>query len=726
MENNPHSLTEQLIMDRQGVLLRTFYKTILAITAANLVLLAFLPGYVPASELSTATALVSNMVAIRFIGVLYWLVQKGYVVISIAGAIFLTAAFGLYTVFIGYNLDPQLLATLYLPVCVAGMLPRRRHFWMVYALNVGLLLTSLWLVANFQNSDVTSRTVLTALLILTVLALLVDLLSNAFRTTLRNTFSQQVELRQAEERLTQLDSELELAVNEQRRAESFTDRSNQVGNLPLEALEAGSISIDGDRVELSEGFATRYNIAPATSVVALQELIEEKDRDRFTQFIQRSLSANDRTTADFQLSGNTSLYWRLILEPESSTLLKGIAMEITSQLIEKQAHLSPDASLFESQKLESMGTMAGAIAHDFNNLLHVIQLNADLAGRAMNPDSKPAIYLERLMTTVKRAAELCSELLAYSGRGQYVMAPFSTDQLLDEMRSLAATSPANGVTVELTSDESSSIVNGDLSQIRQIVVNLVNNAREAVGDRPDGQINLRVETHDYDAVHFENDGFVEKLPPGRYVCILAEDNGDGMESDLQKKIFDPFFTTNDTRHGMGLSAVLGIVRGHQGTIQIESSPGSGTRFTVLLPLSELPDASLAEGVQEQPNQMSNLILFADDEADIRDLADAVMTQAGFSVIGAADGREAVEIFKERHEELRLVILDLTMPNKTGLEAYLEMSEIDSSVPVVFSSGFNATELMDQLPQKTQASFLKKPYRADDLHTFVTNIIGPLH
>ena len=162
-----------------------------------------------------------------------------------------------------------------------------------------------------------------------------------------------------------------------------------------------------------------------------------------------------------------------------------------------------------------------------------------------------------------------------------------------------------------------------------------------------------------------------------------------------------------------------------GTIQIESSPGSGTRFTVLLPLSELPDASLAEGVQEQPNQMSNLILFADDEADIRDLADAVMTQAGFSVIGAGDGREAVEIFKERHEELRLVILDLTMPNKTGLEAYLEMSEIDSSVPVVFSSGFNATELMDQLPQKTQASFLKKTYRADDLHTFVTNIIGPL-
>lgn len=298
------------------------------------------------------------------------------------------------------------------------------------------------------------------------------------------------------------------------------------------------------------------------------------------------------------------------------------------------------------------------------------------------------------------------------------------DKLVSDMKNLLDISVQKGVETEFVSDKSGSMIQGDITQIRQVVMNLITNAGEAV-DSANGHITLTVASRECDENYFSEHHFIEDINPGRYVCITVEDNGVGMDDTTSKRMFDPFYSTQETGHGLGLSAVLGIIRGHDGSIEVNSALGEGTTTTLLLPLQETESA--ADSDDPQPDHVTSpkgTILFADDETEIRQLANVVLAGHGYKIIGAQDGQQAIDIFRDHHEQLQLVILDLMMPKKTGLEAHLEISAIDSSVPVVFSSGFNENEALEQLPPKTQSRFLKKPYLAQDLKQLVEDILGP--
>lgn len=725
MEETEYELPEQLILARQANLLRTFYKFTGGLTVIALLLIALLPGFATSEEV--LEPFIRNLFVALTIGLLYWLVEKDRVLASIIGTIVACGFFACYSIFMESPGNMQMMTLIVFPVCVAGLLPRRSQFWLVYVCNFILMLFTFWLIINYRGVVIENRSLVTVGLLLTLVALLIDVLSSSYRESLSKTFSQLLEIQKNREKLVKLDADLETAVSERMRAETVSTLLAQTGRLALEAAGAGAIVIDIDSndIDITQDFLKDYGFTDhPRNLEELVACIHMSDRTRFKALIEQNLSAHERLEGDFRIDTKHSVYWMFVLEAEAERKLQGIVVDVTNRVLEQQRRYAEEDKAHESQRLESLGMLAGAIAHDFNNLLHVIMLNADLARNHLNADSKSAVSIDRLMTTVNRAAELCSELLAYSGRGHFTIEPFDAEQLVGEMKNLLEISTPKGVAIEMSTDGSNPTINGDITQIRQVIMNLITNAGEAIGNRPDGLIRIAVATQDYDRSDLELKRFIEDVEPGKFVSIIVEDNGAGMDPSTIKRMFDPFFSTKETGHGLGLSAVLGIVRGHQGTISVESSVEAGTSISTLFPLDQnsqqrvIPAAASPQAVPSQ-----GLILFVDDEEEIRDLGSTVLNECGYSVIEASNGQEAIDIFTDRHEELRLVIIDLMMPHKTGLEAYFEISEIDKSVPVVFSSGFNESELLQQLPPKTRAAFLKKPYLANDLSTFVESIIG---
>ncbi len=721
---------DDLILARQAELLRTFFKTVAALTFVALMLIAFLPGF--ATSVDVLEPFLRNVVVLIVIGALYFALNQGHVLATIFGTITSAALISSYTIFMESPGNMQMLALIILPTGLAGFLPRRSQFWFVYGLNFLLALVTVWLIMTYRGVEMEYRSVVTLMMLLTLFALLIDTMASSYRKSIVASFDQLTEIGLAQQKLTQLDADLDVAVSERIKAESVSDQLAQTGRLALEAARAGSITIDcqSEVVQINDEFVNRFSLAnPLTTLSDLIDAMHPDDRDEFEDLIRNKSLSQDRLDGDFRLDSHSPAYWMFMLEPkrdEDQNLesIQGVIVDVTQRIIEQRRQFERESKVHESQRLESLGVLAGAIAHDFNNLLHVIMLNADLARHNLNPDSKSATSIDRLMLTVDRAAELCSELLAYSGRGQFTIEPFELEKMVSEMRNLLEISTPKGVEINFSSDDSHPVVEGDITQVRQIVMNLITNAGEAIGNSS-GKIDVSVSIKECDADYLGDKGFVEEISPGKYACITVADDGCGMDNATTHRIFDPFFSTKETGHGLGLSAVLGIVRGHNGAIGVRSNPDSGTTVTILLPLAGNQEVSTApKETAPVEGTTKGLILFADDESEIRHLARTVLEESGFSIIEASDGQQAVDRFKQYHDQLQLVILDLMMPNKTGLEAYFEITEFDQSVPVVFSSGFNENEALQQLPPKTRSGFLKKPYLADDLKQFVNSIIGP--
>lgn len=728
MDDRRRLLPEHLILVKQAELLRGFYKLVALLTCTALLLIIFLPGFATAEE--TLEPFLRNVACLFIIGVLYLILDRGYVLASIYGTIGACAVLATGTIYQESPGNMQMLALIMFPTCLAGFLPRRKQFWAVYGLNMLLMFFTAWMLMVVKEVDLEYRSIVTLAMLLTLLALIVDSLSSSYRDSIRTTLNQLLQIEAAEEKLTQLDQDLGVAVSEKIHAEIISSQLEKQGRMALEIAGAGTLNINlsSGVVDGSRDFFERYGLTVPDGVEGLYELIHKSDRARFELLAKAESAARDRVEGDFRIATDKPTYWMFVLESgttmEGHDLLHGVVVDVTSRMLEQQRQVAEGNKAHESQRLESLGMLAGAIAHDFNNLLHVIMLNADLARKTLPPDSKPVVSIDRLMTTVERAAELCSELLAYSGRGQFTIEPFNLEQMVDDMQSLLDISLPKGVSISITSDDSDTVVQGDVTQIRQVLMNLITNAGEAV-DPADGEIAAEISTRFFGEEQLRTRNFIEEVAPGAFVMVVIKDNGQGMDENTLQHMFDPFFTTKETGHGLGLSAVLGIIRGHDGTIEITSTPGEGTSVTMLLPKSESkPTAERLRQDDTNSEGGSGIILFADDESDIRELATLVLEESGYRVISAADGQVAIDLFREHHQDLHLVILDLMMPVKTGLEAYLEIHDIDRSIPVVFSSGFNESDALDQLPPKTRSAFLKKPYLAEELKQFVLDIIGP--
>lgn len=400
----------------------------------------------------------------------------------------------------------------------------------------------------------------------------------------------------------------------------------------------------------------------------------------------------------------------------------GIARDITERKRADEERRNLEAQIQHAQKLESLGVLAGGIAHDFNNILMGVLGNAHLGLQVLPPDSPVCEFLHEIDTAATRAADLTKQMLAYSGRGKFVTEPVDLSELVEEMAHLL------GVTIskktKLMHDFSPGLpaVDADATQLRQVIMNLVINASEAMGDKQ-GTITVSTGVVEVDDAKSAELRLQEGLPLGTYVYLNVTDDGCGMDDLTKAKLFDPFFTTKFTGRGLGLAAVQGIIRGHRGAINVDSKPDCGTTFQVLFPASERQVKPAAE-----PEPSSHLpirtgtVLVVDDEDLALSVAQKGLERAGFSVLAVRDGREALEVFHAKKEQIDVVLLDLTMPYLSGAEVFQEMRRIQADVRVVVTSGYNEQEATSRISGTGFAGFIQKPYTPQALVAKVSGAI----
>ena len=382
-----------------------------------------------------------------------------------------------------------------------------------------------------------------------------------------------------------------------------------------------------------------------------------------------------------------------------------------------------EAQMLKSQKLESLGVLAGGIAHDFNNLLTSVLGYASLLRMQLPQDSVGQDYLKQIDRAGSRAAELCQQMLAYSGRGRFVVEPIAPNRLVEEMAQLLATVISKKSILKFNLGVDLPTVMGDATQIRQVVMNLITNASDAIGERS-GVITLTTNTIDADAKYLEAIQLVKELTPGRFVYLEVSDTGSGMDEATAARIFEPFFTTKFTGRGLGLAAVQGILRGHHGAIKVYSQPGKGSTFKVLFPANDgfEPDRPALQTISE-PFGRDRWILVVDDEEDIRVFARKALEAVGFRVLLATDGRDGVEQYERRGDDIAAVILDLTMPRLGGEGAFRELRQCKSEVKVILTSGFNQEEATAGFAGKGLAGFLRKPFVTQELYGLIHSVLG---
>jgi two-component system cell cycle sensor histidine kinase/response regulator CckA len=401
----------------------------------------------------------------------------------------------------------------------------------------------------------------------------------------------------------------------------------------------------------------------------------------------------------------------------------GVVFRDVSELVESaQQREAFEQQMQQMQKLESLGVLAGGVAHDFNNILMSILGNADLALECLSPVSPVRSHLEDIESSSRRAAELCRQMLAYSGRGRFVVEPVALSEIVQEMQHMLDISISKKAVLKYNFGDELPAVEADVSQLRQIIMNMVLNASEAIGDRS-GVICLTTGAMECDKAYLSESYLDESLPEGLYIYIEVADTGCGMDLDTKARVFDPFFTTKFTGRGLGLAAVLGIVRGHHGAIKIYSEPNCGSTFKILLPASEKtsePHVEPDEAAKEWRG--AGTILLADDEETVRAIGGRMIRRLGFEVVVAEDGQEALELFKERPDEFDCVVLDLTMPHMDGEEAFREIRRVRKDARVILSSGYNEQDVVNRFAGKGLAGFIQKPYNIKRLATVMREIM----
>jgi len=370
--------------------------------------------------------------------------------------------------------------------------------------------------------------------------------------------------------------------------------------------------------------------------------------------------------------------------------------------------------LEHTQRLESLGILAGGIAHDFNNILTAIMGNVALVQRRVHGDATATKQLERIMQASQRAADLCRQMLAYSGKGMFVVKVMNISALLDDMKHLLAVSMGKDIAMKYHLEPSLPLVKMDVAQIQQVILNFITNANEAIGEQQ-GEIVLRTGVMDASADDLKTTVTGEILPEGRYVYLQVSDTGGGMDAAMMARIFDPFYTTKFMGRGLGMSAVLGIVRGHHGGLFVTSEQGKGSTFKMLLPvLDDGTDAAVVD-LQVSPwSKRKSVVLVVDDEESIRDVTVMMLEDMGYETLTAVDGLDAVQVYREHVDDIALVLLDMTMPKMDGRQCFDELLAIHAEVKVILSSGYNEEEVTESFAEHGLAGFLHKPYSPEDL------------
>jgi PAS domain S-box-containing protein len=468
------------------------------------------------------------------------------------------------------------------------------------------------------------------------------------------------------------------------------------------------------------------------------------DDHALTRELLSSLLARERMEAHGEVRLYTSsgeLRWieffaRLTLCPDDQVLgISGTLIDIHDRKAAEAERKALEHKLLETQKLESLGVLAGGIAHDFNNLLMTILGNAELALLDLPPQAPARTSVARIELAARRAAELTGQMLAYAGKGRMVIELFEMNMLVEEITALLDVSIAKTTTLRYMLAPQLPPITGDATQIRQVIMNLVLNAAEAVGAAT-STIVVATGVLYVDRSYLSGTWLAPELPEGSYVFLEVVDDGSGMSPETLAKIFDPFFTTKFTGRGLGLAAVLGIVRSHGGAIKVTSAPGQGTTFTILFPAvladqehtralesntGEAPALPPAAAPADTP---ARLLLVIDDEEGVRSVAVRMLERFGFTAIPAADGRAGVDLFREHADNIAAVLLDLTMPRLDGEQTMREIQAIRPDARVVIMSGYDQQSLTERFAGLSPAGFLQKPFQPAALRKILEQVLAP--
>jgi PAS domain S-box-containing protein len=467
-----------------------------------------------------------------------------------------------------------------------------------------------------------------------------------------------------------------------------------------------------------------FKLHPRDGDVLDAELTYSTSRGEPTviRWMARDVTEHERMARQIR-SLNAELESRIAARTADLSAAQRLSQELFER--EREARRAAEASEAQSrhvQKLESIGVLAGGIAHDFNNLLHVVLGNADIALSNLAGSSPAREPLEEVVRATLRAADLTRQLLAYSGKGAFVVRHLDLSTEVREMATLLRTSISKQATLawELASDLPA--VSADPTQIRQIVMNLITNASDALGESG-GTITLRTGVSSLEELEQQRFGAPPhgEDPPdpsrGPLVYLEIGDNGAGMSPDTLSRIFDPFFSTKFSGRGLGLAAVMGIVRSHHGFIRIRTEPGKGTAFRVLFPaVSGIAPRSKKATTERSEWRGSGTILIVEDEEGVREVAERMLQDIGFQTIGAEDGRRALDIMEEIGNSVTAVLLDLSMPRMGGAETFRRLREMRPDLPILMMSGYTEQVVAPQFNNSGPGitGFLQKPFLAEDL------------
>jgi two-component system, cell cycle sensor histidine kinase and response regulator CckA len=447
-----------------------------------------------------------------------------------------------------------------------------------------------------------------------------------------------------------------------------------------------------------------WEVGAEVTRIAGEPLLEDADLKALAQRGEDF----ERTVGDLSFEGK--------VEPLQSGGHLVVALDVTERRRLEAERMQ--AQMRELQRMESLGMLAGGIAHDFNNLLVGMLGNASLALEDVAEDHPARKALERVEGAARRASDLSRQMLAYSGRGHFVVRRVDLAETIEKLADLLRAGIHKGVDLHVSIPADLPPVSVDVTQFHQLLMNLITNASDAIGEAG-GNVTVRAQSVAIDK-GFQSESWLERdLRPGDYVALSVTDDGCGMNEQTIARMFDPFYTTKATGHGLGLAAALGIVRGHNGSLQVESTEGKGTTIRMLLPSPLGPTTSEAVSAPStRTGQDGGRVLIVDDEEAVREFASAALEHHGFTVLTANCGEDALAM----DGPFDVVVLDLTMPGMSGVETLRAMRERWPDQPAVLSSGYDQAEATRTMGDLQLQSFLQKPYSLRDL---VNHVRGAL-
>ncbi|MHB8870071.1 MAG: hybrid sensor histidine kinase/response regulator [Thermoleophilia bacterium] len=518
---------------------------------------------------------------------------------------------------------------------------------------------------------------------------------------------------------------LAMDVTERRLAEKEREAQHAILQGIIDNTDAAIFSVDREYRYTSFNQAHAaimkviYGVEISLGDITLERMTVEADALTAKANIDRAL-AGERLTEEAP-SGDDAYsrrYFQVSHSPvvdESGDVIGAavIARDVTERHMEEEEARAFSQRLQHAQKLESLGILAGGIAHDFNNILMAVLGHAELARIQVGPLSPAHDNLQEIERAATRASDLAKQMLAYSGKGRFLVQAVDLNELICEMRHMLEVSISKKVSLRHDLAADLPVVKADVTQIQQVLMNLVINAAEAMGDQG-GVVRIASGCLECDDEYLGRTWACEELEPGRYAYLEVADSGVGMDIHTVARVFDPFFSTKFTGRGLGLAAVLGIVRGHRGAVKVYSEPMKGTTFKVLLPASDEPAKPLSKEKDAATWTGTGTVLLVDDEQSLCRLGSRMLARLGFKTLTAGDGEEALEIFRTHAEEIACVILDLTMPRMDGEETYRELRRLHADVRVILSSGYNEHDVAQRFMGKGTAGFVQKPYQLADL------------